>query len=58
MTTIILKYPRDFPEDIAIIVKLYLPGTIKDDIIILPNKLVEFRLEPILILQEVLHTIQ
>lgn len=58
MTTIILKYPRDFPEDIAIIVQLYLSGTIKDHIIILPNKLVEFRLEPILILQEVLHAIQ
>ena len=53
-----MKQPGYLPEDVPVIVELDLPGTIKDDIVILPDKLVEFGLEPILVLQEVLHAIQ
>jgi hypothetical protein len=56
--TIVLKYFDNFSEDVSIIVKFNLPGTIKNDIIILSNKFIEFRLQPILVLQQIFHAVE
>lgn len=55
-STIVLQYFNDFAEDGLIVIKFDLPRTVKDNVIILPYKLLKFVFKPGLVLKEILHT--